>query len=313
MATTAGARRMRQGIGAMEGGAEGVATPLDYWRLLKPNVMQLVVFTGAVGLYLAPGAVHPLLAFVAILSIALGAGACAAINNAYDADIDREMRRTRRRPTASGRIAPAEALGVGITLGLIAVLLMGLALNWLAASLLAFTILFYVLVYTLLLKRRTPQNIVIGGIAGALPPVVGWAAVAGDVGIMPLLLFLVIFLWTPPHFWSLALYRNADYARVGVPMLPVVAGRRATLRHIFAYALLVSLAGLLPAVIGSAGWLYGLTAAAAGATFTAIAWHLLRSDSDRVAMRSFRVSIVYLFVIFLGLVVDYAFLRALEG
>ncbi len=313
MATTAGAPTVQQGIGTIEAAGEAVATPLDYWRLLKPNVMQLVVFTGAVGLYLAPGAVHPLLAFVAILSIALGAGACAAINNAYDADIDREMRRTRRRPTATGRIAPAEALGTGITLGLIAVMLMGLALNWLAAALLAFTILFYVLVYTLLLKRRTPHNIVIGGVAGALPPVVGWAAVSGDVGVMPLLLFLVIFLWTPPHFWSLALYRNGDYARVGVPMLPVVAGRRTTLRHIFAYALLVSLVGLLPAVIGSAGWIYATIAAAAGTAFAATAWHLLRSDSDRVAMRSFRVSILYLFLIFLGLVVDYAFLRAFEG
>ncbi len=294
------------GMIATEVAAEPVATPLDYWRLLKPNVMQLVVFTGAVGLYLAPGTIHPLLGFVAVLAIALGAGACAAINNAYDADIDRQMRRTRGRPTATGRIAPAEALGTGIALALIAVMLMGLALNWLAAGLLAFTILFYLVVYTLFLKRRTPQNIVIGGVAGALPPVVGWAAVTGDVGLPPLLLFLIVFLWTPPHFWSLALYRNEDYRRAGVPMLPVVAGRRRTLRYIFAYALAVSLAGLLPVAVGAAGALYGLVALVAGAMFTGVAWRLLRTGRDEVARRGFRVSVLYLFLIFLGLVVDHA-------
>ena len=296
---------------ATEVATDPVATPLDYWRLLKPNVMQLVVFTGAVGLYLAPGAVHPLLAFVAVLAIALGAGACAAINNAYDADIDRCMRRTRGRPTATGRIPPAEALGTGIALALIAVMLMGLALNWLAAGLLAFTILFYLLVYTLFLKRRTPQNIVIGGVAGALPPLIGWTAVTGEVGLLPLLLFLIVFLWTPPHFWSLALYRNEDYRRAAVPMLPVVAGRRTTLRHIFGYAAAVSVAGLLPVALGLAGWLYGAVALGAGAAFTAIAWRLLRTDSDEVARRSFRLSILYLFLIFLGLVLDHALLRAL--
>ncbi len=308
---TGGSRVVRENVGTIEQMATApVATPLDYWRLLKPNVMQLVVFTGAVGLYLAPGGVHPLLAFVAVLAIALGAGACAAINNAYDADIDRRMHRTRNRPTASGRIAPAEALGTGIALGLIAVMLMGLALNWLAAGLLAFTILFYVGVYTLLLKRRTPQNIVVGGVAGALPPVIGWTAVTGEPALLPLLLFLIVFLWTPPHFWSLALYRNDDYRRVGVPMLPVVAGRRTTLRHIFVYAAAVSLVALLPAAIGAAGWLYASVALAAGAMFTLSAWRLLRGDSDRLAMRCFRVSILYLFLIFLGLVVDYASLRA---
>ena len=206
------------------GSAAQPSSPRDYWVLMKPNVMQLVVFTGGVGVYLAPGAIHPLLAFVAVLCIAVGAGASAAINNAYDVDIDQRMARTRRRPTADGRIAPAEALGAGLTLAILSVMLMGMAVGWLAAGLLAFTIFFYTVVYTMGLKRRTPQNIVIGGAAGAFPPMIGWAAVTGEVGVMPVLLFLLIFTWTPPHFWSLALYRRDDYARVGVPMLPVVAG-----------------------------------------------------------------------------------------
>ncbi len=311
---TGGSRLVRERVGVIEEAATApVATPLDYWRLLKPNVMQLVVFTGAVGLFLAPGGIHPLLAFVAVLAIALGAGACAAINNAYDADIDRRMRRTRERPTATGRIAPAEALGTGVALALIAVMLMGLALNWLAAGLLAFTVLFYVLVYTLLLKRRTPQNIVVGGVAGALPPVIGWAAVTGELALLPLLLFLIVFLWTPPHFWSLALFRNEDYRRVGVPMLPVVAGRTVTRRQIMAYTLAVSVVGLTPALTAEAGWPYAVVALGAGAMFTAAAWRLLRRDEDHLAVRCFRVSILYLFLIFLGLVVDYAFLRAFGG
>ena len=202
--------------------------------------MRLVIFTSMVALYLAPGELHPLLAFTAILAIALGAAASAAINNWFDADIDAAMARTRLRPTASGRVDPADALTVGVTLAIISVMMMSLALNYLAGALLAFTIAFYVLVYTMWLKRRTPQNIVIGGAAGALPPVVAWAAAAGEVSSLPLLMFLVIFLWTPPHFWALALYRKGDYARVGVPMLPVVAGRRHTLDQILGYTVACS-------------------------------------------------------------------------
>jgi protoheme IX farnesyltransferase len=278
----------------------------DFWKLLKPNVMQLVLFTSAAALYLAPGHLHPLMAFTAMLCIATGAAACAAINNWFDADIDRRMARTRLRPTATGRIDPAEALGVGVTLAILSVMLMSLALNYLAGALLALTIGFYVFVYTLWLKRRTPQNIVIGGAAGALPPVVAWAAVTHDVSLMPALLFLIIFLWTPPHFWALALYRDGDYARVGVPMLPVVAGRRATLNHILAYTLVLVAVTLLPTALGEAGLLYGALALALGGTFVAHALRLWRQDRDVVAMRTFRFSIVYLFLLFAALVADRA-------
>lgn len=276
----------------------------DFWTLLKPNVMQLVIFTSAVGLYLAPERLHPLLAFTAILCIALGAGASAAINNWFDADIDRRMARTRLRPTATGRIEPAEALAVGITLAIIAVMVMAIALNLLAASLLALTIGFYVLVYTMWLKRRTPQNIVIGGAAGALPPVVAWAAATGEVAVLPLLLFLIIFLWTPPHFWALALYRTGDYARVGVPMLPVAAGRRRTQNHILIYTAVLVATTLLPTALGEAGLAYGLLALVLGGMFLRHALRLWREDRDVLAMRAFRFSILYLFLLFAGLVAD---------
>ncbi|GBD41858.1 Protoheme IX farnesyltransferase [bacterium HR39] len=278
----------------------------DWWRLFKPNVMQLSVFTAAVGLYLAPGYVHPFLAAVAVFAIAAGAGAAAALNNAYDADIDRIMARTRGRPTARGRIDPAEAAGAGVVLGLIAVAVLGLSTNWLAAGLLAGTILFYAVVYTMLLKRRTPQNIVIGGAAGALPPVVGWAAAAGRVDPEAWILFALIFLWTPPHFWALALYRAQDYAAAGVPMLPVVAGRRATIRQIRGYAWLVVAVSLLPPLVGMAGWLYAAVAVAAGGAFLFAVERLVREGSDRAAARVFRTSIVQLFALFAGLVVDRA-------
>jgi protoheme IX farnesyltransferase len=281
----------------------------DFWTLLKPNVMQLVIFTSAVGLYLAPGRLHPLLAFTAILCIAAGAGASAAINNWFDADIDCRMARTRLRPTATGRIDPAEALGVGVTLAIFSVMVMSLALNYVAGALLALTIGFYVFVYTMWLKRRTPQNIVIGGAAGALPPVVAWAAVTGGVSLLPLLLFLIIFLWTPPHFWALALYRNGDYARVGVPMLPVVAGRRRTLDYILGYTVVLVAVSLLPAILGEAGAVYAVIAAALGGVFIAHAVQLWRRDQDRLAMRTFRFSILYLFLLYAGLVAD----RAISG
>ena len=282
------------------------STLRDFWRLFKPNVMQLVIFTSAVAVYLAPGRIHPLLAFTAMLCIAMGAASSAAINNSFDVDIDRRMARTRLRPTASGRIEPAEALAIGITLAIISVMVMGLALNWLAATLLAATIGFYVFVYTMWLKRRTPQNIVIGGAAGALPPVVAWAAVTGDVAMLPLLLFAIIFLWTPPHFWALALYRTNDYDRVGVPMLPVVAGRRRTLDHILVYTLLLVAVTLAPVILGLAGLVYGAFALGLGGVFVAHAVRLWRQDRDLLAMRTFRYSIVYLFALFAGFAVDRA-------
>ena len=277
----------------------------DFWILLKPNVMQLVVLTGWVGLYLAPVRLHPLLAFTAILCIALGAGASAAINNWYDADIDRRMARTRLRPTASGRIDPADALGTGIALAILSVMTMGLAVNWAAAALLAAAIGFYVLIYTMWLKRLTAQNIVIGGAAGAFPAMIGWAAATGEVGLLPVLLFLIVFFWTPPHFWALALYRCQDYAGVGVPMLPVVAGRDSTRRHILGYTLLLVPLSLTPAVWGGLGLLYGVGAAVLGAIFLALAWKLWRDDSDRTAMLTFRFSLAYLFLLFMLMVVDH--------
>ncbi len=285
--------------------AGGEAELADYWTLLKPNVMKLVVFTGGVGLFIAPGSIHPLIAFVAILAMAVGAGASAAINNAYDSDIDRIMVRTRRRPTAAGRIAPAEALAMGITLAIASIGTMGLAVNWTAAGLLALTIAFYVLVYTLWLKRRTPQNIVIGGAAGAFPPLIGWAAVTGGVELMPILLFLVIFFWTPPHFWALALYREKDYANVGVPMLPVAAGAAATRRQVLAYSVVLALTSLTPALLGSAGWLYALCAVGLSGVFLRDAWLLWRRPSDRRAMRLFKYSIVYLFALFSAILADH--------
>jgi protoheme IX farnesyltransferase len=278
----------------------------DFWRLCKPNVMQLVIFTSAVAVYLAPGHVHAVLDVTALICIALGAAASAAINNSFDADIDVRMARTRLRPTASGRIAPAEALAVGVTLAIISVMLMGLALNWLAAALLALTIAFYVFVYTMWLKRRTPQNIVIGGAAGALPPVVAWAAVSGHVSVLPLLMFAIIFLWTPPHFWALALYRTGDYDRVGVPMLPVVAGRRSTLDHILGYTVVLTAVSLLPTLLGLAGPTYGAAALALGGFFLAYAVRLWRADRDVLAMRTFRYSIFYLFLLFAAFAVDRA-------
>ncbi len=278
----------------------------DYWVLTKPKVMRLVVFSGFAGLFLAPGSLHPFLALVAMLCIAGGAAASAAINNAYDVDIDQRMGRTRLRPTATGRIAPDEANAFGGTLAIISVMVMGLALNWTAAALLAGTILFYTVVYTRWLKRSTPHNIVIGGAAGALPPVVGWAAVTGDVGLMPVLMFLVIFMWTPPHFWSLALYRSGDYGRVGVPMLPVVAGDAATRRHIVAYTLILLPLTLLPFALGLTGPIYGAAALALAVWY---GWHVRRLWRDRremVAIRAFKVSIVYLFALLGAMMVDHA-------
>ena len=290
-----------------------VATVGDWVALLKPRVMTLVVFTGLVGLLVAPGRLHPVLAFAAILSIAVGAGAAGAINMWYDRDIDAVMRRTARRPVPDGRIAPADALGFGIALAVASVLVMGLATNIAAGLALAASIAFYVFVYTMWLKRRTPQNIVIGGAAGAFPPLIGWVAVTGHLAPAPLVLFAIIFFWTPPHFWSLALYAHGDYARAGVPMLPVVSGARATRWQIMLYTLLLVPLTLLPWTLGEAGRIYGFAALGLGLGFLVSAWRVLRDAQDAAgrsltkdapARAAFRYSILYLFVLFAALAVD---------
>jgi protoheme IX farnesyltransferase len=283
----------------------------DYWRLLKPNVMSLVVFSAAVGMFLAPGGLHPVLTVVTILCVAVAAGAAAAINNGYDADIDRLMARTRRRPTASGRIGAEDAMAFGVTLTLMAVMVMGLALNWVAAALLAATVAFYILVYTVWLKRRTPQNIVIGGAAGAFPPMIGWAAVTGAVSLESIALFLIIFMWTPPHFWALALYREGDYAKAGVPMLPVVAGKGETRRQILFYAALLVPLSLAPVALGMAGAIYGAVAVAMGGYFLWLAVRVLRTRSDAAARRMFGFSILYLFALFAALIAEHGALGSL--
>ena len=276
----------------------------DFVALLKPRVMSLVVFTGFAGLLAAPGQLHPLLAAVAVLCIAVAAGAAGAINMWYDRDIDAVMERTRRRPLPAGRVAPDEALAFGITLSIFSVMLMAVAINWMAAVLLAATNGFYVFVYTIWLKRRTPQNIVIGGAAGAFPPVIGWVAVTGHVDMEALALFLIIFLWTPPHFWALALYRAGDYAKAGVPMLPVVAGAAVTRRQIFAYSVVLVIASLLPTVLGTVGVLYGAVAVVLGCGFIALAFAVLRDTGETAARRLFPFSILYLFLLFAALIAD---------
>lgn len=272
----------------------------DYIELLKPRVMSLVVFTGWVGLLLAPGHLHPVLATVAVLCIAVGAGASGAINMWYDRDIDAVMVRTAARPIPSGRVAAEDALGFGVFLSAASVLVMGMAINWTAAFLLAFTIGFYVFVYTIWLKRRTPHNIVIGGAAGAFPPMIGWAAVTGGIEAGSVALFALIFLWTPPHFWALALFRCRDYARAGVPMLPVVAGERATKLQMFIYTLVLLPAAAAPGLLGVAGPVYLTGAVILGLTFVAAAWSVLRSPDGVYgpARRMFGFSILYLFLLF---------------
>jgi protoheme IX farnesyltransferase len=284
--------------------AEAGARVSDYAALLKPRVMSLVVFTGFVGLHLAPGHLHPVLAGVAVLCIAVGAGAAGAINMWYDRDIDAVMSRTKNRPIPAGRMAPGDALGFGCFLAGTSVVLMGLAVNWVAATLLALTIAFYVFVYTIWLKRRTPQNIVIGGAAGALPPIVGWAAVTGDVAPAAVALFALIFFWTPPHFWALALYRTGDYAKAGVPMLPVVAGARATKRQMLLYTLVLWPCALAPYYLGVAGAVYAGAALALSAAFTGLALKVWLDPTQRSAKQMFGFSILYLFLLFALLLID---------
>jgi len=282
----------------------------DYYALLKPRVMSLVVFSSACALWAAPGHLNGFLAFVTILCVAVGAGAAGALNQWYEADIDALMKRTADRPLPAGRITSGEALAFGVALAVGSVAVMGLAVGWLAASILAVSILFYVGIYTVWLKRRTPQNIVIGGAAGAFPPLIGWAAVTGDVTALPWLMFAIIFLWTPPHFWSLALFMEADYSKAGVPMLPVTNGAAATRKQILLYSLALVVVSLVPWALGLAGWLYGTTTAVLGGLFITHAVAVYRNTATVTAdmvpeKRLFKFSLVYLFMLFAALVVDH--------
>jgi protoheme IX farnesyltransferase len=284
-----------------------VTTVGDFFALLKPRVMSLVVFTGLAGIVVAPGHVHPLTAFTALLCIALAAGASGALNMAYDSDIDGVMTRTATRPIPMGHVVREDAMAFGWTLSAFSVATMWLFVNWLAASLLAFTVFFYVVVYTLWLKRRTPQNIVIGGLAGALPPAIGWAAVTGNLSLAPIVLVAIIFMWTPPHFWALSLWRCGDYAKAGVPMLPVVRGKTVTRRHILAYSLILAPLGVVPAFIGLGGMLYLVTSASMGFWMLLEAfatWRERDEVKEPAAKRLFGVSLLYIFVPFAALIVE---------
>jgi heme o synthase len=278
----------------------------DYIELMKPRVMSLVVFTALVGMLVAPGHVNPVLGLTALICIAVGAGAAGALNMWYDADIDVRMVRTAGRPIPRGRVTPGEAAGFGMTLAAFSVVTLGLLVNVIAAAMLGFTILFYVVIYTMWLKRTTPQNIVIGGAAGASPPMIGWAAATGgNIAIEPVLLFLIIFFWTPPHFWALSLYRTEDYARAGIPMLPVVAGDQATRRQILIYTLILAPLGVTPWLLGYAGPTYGVAALAVGGIMIALALRVRAERSGHTASKQmFAFSILYLFLLFAMLLVD---------
>lgn len=309
---------------AISAPVRGAASAFDYLALLKPRVMSLVVFTALTGLICAGAHMDPWLAAVAVLCISVGAGGAAALNMAYDGDIDALMRRTRRRPVPSGRVQASDARALGLTLSLFSVTLMGLTANWLAAGLLAFTIAFYVLVYTRWLKRRTPQNIVVGGLAGALPPLVGWAAASGTAPLNAWLLVAIIFVWTPPHFWALSLYTSEDYAAAGVPMMPLVRGVASTRRQILAYCLVLAPLGVVPAFTGLAGPFYGLTATIGGVVLVVLAIILTTRSAEatvagpaagretlyhvnpgaRPARNLFAFSLVYLFALFAALLVE---------
>jgi protoheme IX farnesyltransferase len=287
----------------------GGARVEDYLALLKPRVMSLVVFTAFIGLLLAPGGINPVLGFIAILCIAVGAGGSGALNMWYDADIDIHMSRTRNRPIPGGRVDRRDSLTLGLVLSAFSVCLLGLAANWLSAGLLAFTIFFYAVIYTMWLKRSTPQNIVIGGAAGAIPPMIGWAVVTNSVSVQSLVLFLIIFLWTPPHFWALALYKRGDYEAAGIPMLPNVAGNAAAKLQILVYSVILVLSTLLPQAVGLAGPIYTLIAVATGGWFLWLALNLFRTTDDKAMRKAgrslFTYSLSYLFVIFLVLMADH--------
>lgn len=279
----------------------------DFIALLKPRVMSLVVFSGFAGYWIAPGReeIHPFLAMAGIFALALGAGAAGAFNMWYDRDIDAVMNRTRTRPLPLGRVTPDDALGFAIFMTLFAVMTMGLATNWTAAALLTFASFFYVIVYTIWLKRRTAQNIVIGGAAGAFPPMIGWVMVTGHIDLESLLLFALIFFWTPPHFWALALFANEDYRRANIPMLPVVSGEAHTKKQILAYTILLLPLALTPSLIGMAGLAYGLTALALGVFFIFTAIRVMQDQTLKSARLMFGYSVFYLFALFLALMMDH--------
>ena len=289
------------------------ATVGEFFQLMKPRVMSLVIFTGFAGMFLAPGQMHPILAAVALFAIAAGAGASGAINQWYDRDIDAVMSRTRNRPIPAGRVVPAEALALGIVISFLSVLLLSLTSNLLAGGLLAFTIFFYAVIYTVWLKRSTAQNIVIGGAAGALPPMVGWAAVTGSISIESIALFALIFVWTPPHFWALALVKNDDYKQAGVPMLPVVAGAAETRKQILIYALILAPTGLAPYALSMTTLLYPAIAAMMGIVFVGLAVSLYRKPSDAAAWKLFKFSIFYLFILFAALIADRLIASLIQG
>lgn len=279
----------------------------DFFALLKPRVMTLVVFTGIVGIYLAPGHIHPFVAIIATLCIALGSGAAGAINMWYERDVDALMKRTKNRPIPGKRVYPQTALEFSIIVAVFSVILMAVAVNWMAAFILLVAILFYVFIYTIWLKRRTPQNIVIGGAAGAFPPMIGWAAVTGNISIESVLLFLIIFAWTPPHFWSLALYKNEEYKNAGIPMMPVVAGSQATRRLILIYTIALVLVSFIPMTIGMMGLIYCIGMALLSAKFLEYSYLLYQEYSEELARKNFKFSLLYLFGLFMLMVVDRAF------
>jgi heme o synthase len=286
----------------------GFADVADYFALLKPRVMSLVVFTALVGLVRAHGGIHPVIGFAALLSIAIGAGAAGALNMWWDAEIDGRMTRTRGRPIPAGRVERGEALVIGVMLSIASVVMLGLFSGLLAAGLLAFTIFFYAVIYTIGLKQWTAQNIVIGGAAGAFPPMIGWAAATGTIAFESVLLFLITFFWTPPHFWALAILRKDEYARAGIPMLPVVAGEVETCQQILIYSAIVAVAGVTPTLFGFAGAVYGFVAAVLGAIFVAFAIDLYRkcrgNTTEAAAKRLFAFSVLYLFLLFTILLVE---------
>jgi protoheme IX farnesyltransferase len=281
----------------------------DFFMLTKPRVMTLVIFTAICGVLAAPGSIHPVLGFTAILAISMGAGGSAALNHWWEADLDKGMKRTMNRPIPAGRMRRDDARDFGVFLSAVSVCLMGLAIGWLAAALLLGAIIYYAVIYTMWLKPRTPQNIVIGGGAGAFPPLIGWVAVTGDITAMPLLLFAIIFFWTPPHFWALALFVQSDYAKVGIPMLPVVAGEKVTRRQIMIYTLLLTPIAIAPWAIGGTGWIYGSVSVVLSALFILLALPVgsrMKAAEDKMLpeKRLFKYSIVYLFVLFAALVAD---------
>jgi protoheme IX farnesyltransferase len=291
----------------------------DFFALTKPRVMSLVIFTGLCGLLAAPGHINPVIGFTAILCIALGAGGAAALNQWWEADLDGGMKRTASRPLPAGRLARGDALSFGILLSAASVMIMGLAVHWLAAIILAISIFYYAVIYTIWLKPRTPQNIVIGGGAGAFPPMIGWVAVTGDITLMPVLLFAIIFFWTPPHFWALALFVKTDYAKVGIPMMPVVAGERATRQQILIYSVILLAVAAMPWLIGGTGPIYGILAVVLSLAFLGFALPVAtrtaaEGDAMRPEKRLFAFSILYLFALFTALVIDrIAFAQGLFG